>query len=260
MRAQYYIFDHLGSVREMTDSSGTIQARYDYDPYGRATSITSTVPSDFQYAGYYEHASSGLNLTLFRAYDPNTARWLSRDPEGEGSDATLYSYSFNDPVNLTDPLGLTVYIGQRSVLGSPFDHTAIVIIPDNPSDFPFTSLVISAGNSGPRDLSMTTNIFGHLVGEANSPNDTLDSRCKSGTLQNFTVVPTPPGQTDSKFIKNLISAASSYPNNQPYVMFPGLGAGYNSNSFTSGVISAAGGTPPALSGNTPGYSHPLPIP
>ena len=28
----YYTRDHLGSIREMTDSTGTIQARYDYDP------------------------------------------------------------------------------------------------------------------------------------------------------------------------------------------------------------------------------------
>ncbi|MEI9998552.1 MAG: hypothetical protein WDO13_04985 [Verrucomicrobiota bacterium] len=33
----YYTRDHLGSVRELTDSTGAIQARYDYDPFGRAT-------------------------------------------------------------------------------------------------------------------------------------------------------------------------------------------------------------------------------
>jgi RHS repeat-associated protein len=54
----------------------------------------------------YEHATSGLNLTLFRAYDPNTAKWLSRDTMGEGSDATLYSYVWNSSINLIDPLGL----------------------------------------------------------------------------------------------------------------------------------------------------------
>lgn len=102
----YYTRDHLGSVRELVNSSGAIVARYDYDPYGRTTVITGTVPSDFQYAGYYTHATSGLNLTMFRAYDPNTARWLSRDPLGEGSDATLYSYVWNDPLELFDPLGL----------------------------------------------------------------------------------------------------------------------------------------------------------
>ena len=47
-KGYYYTRDHLGSVREMTDGSGTIQARYDYDAYGRVTTITGTVPSDFQ--------------------------------------------------------------------------------------------------------------------------------------------------------------------------------------------------------------------
>lgn len=107
--AYYYTRDHLGSVREMTDSSGNIQARYDYDPYGRATAIINTIPSDFQYAGYYEHAPSGLNLTQYRAYDPITARWLSRDPlpDAERSQGpNLYGYVGNDPVAFRDPLGL----------------------------------------------------------------------------------------------------------------------------------------------------------
>jgi RHS repeat-associated protein len=104
--AYFYTRDHLGSVREMTDSNGTIQARYSYDPYGRATQVSGSMASDFQYAGYYEHAGSGLNLTLFRAYDPNTGKWLSRDPMGEGADSTLYSYVYNNPVSLDDPLGL----------------------------------------------------------------------------------------------------------------------------------------------------------
>jgi RHS repeat-associated protein len=102
----YYTRDHLGSVREMTDSSGNIQARYDYDPYGRVSQIQGTLASDFQYAGYYTHQTSGLDLTLFRAYDPNTAKWLSRDPLGEGIGPNLYAYVWNYPVGLTDPLGL----------------------------------------------------------------------------------------------------------------------------------------------------------
>jgi uncharacterized protein RhaS with RHS repeats len=52
------------------------------------------------------HQPSGLYLTQYRAYDPNTARWLSRDPLGEGFDSTLYSYVWNDPVDDTDPWGL----------------------------------------------------------------------------------------------------------------------------------------------------------
>jgi RHS repeat-associated protein len=96
----------LGNVRELTDSTGTIQAQYDYDPYGNTSLIQGTNMADFQYAGMYEHQTSGLNLTLYRCYNPNTGRWLSRDPLGEGADSTLYSYVLNVPVLGIDPLGL----------------------------------------------------------------------------------------------------------------------------------------------------------
>ncbi len=39
--------------------------------------------ADFRFAGMYYHTNSHLHLTLFRAYDADTGRWLSRDPIGE---------------------------------------------------------------------------------------------------------------------------------------------------------------------------------
>jgi hypothetical protein len=48
-----------------------------------------------------------LNLTLFRAYDPTSARWLSRDPIAERGGINLYAYVRNMPINAFDPLGLT---------------------------------------------------------------------------------------------------------------------------------------------------------
>src|SRR5438552_16185393 len=39
----YYTRDHLGSIHELTDSSGVMQSRYDYDPYGRRTRVTGSV-------------------------------------------------------------------------------------------------------------------------------------------------------------------------------------------------------------------------
>jgi len=113
-QSYYYTFDHLGSVREMTDSSGTIVARYDYDPYGRVTLVSGTNLSDFQYAGYYAHATSGLNLTMYRAYDSNTARWLSRDPIGENGGINLYGYVGNDPIYWVDGLGLSAVINYSN--------------------------------------------------------------------------------------------------------------------------------------------------
>jgi RHS repeat-associated protein len=102
----YYTRDHLGSVRELTDSSGAVQTRYDYDLYGRRTKLSGSVDADFGFTGHYYHQPSGLNLALYRAYDADLGRWLSRDPIGEVGGINLYGYVGNDPLNETDPLGL----------------------------------------------------------------------------------------------------------------------------------------------------------
>jgi len=54
-------------VRELTDLAGTIRARYEYDPYGRRTTVggTGNVDADFGFTGLYFHASSGLSLAVF---------------------------------------------------------------------------------------------------------------------------------------------------------------------------------------------------
>src|SRR5207249_8543738 len=119
----YYTRDHLGSVREMTDGTGAIHARYDYDPYGRLTKVQGDLDSDFIYAGYYNHSPSGLYATLNRFYDPDLGRWISRDPleTAEISQGpNLYAYVENDPTNFVDPLGLlTAVIVGGPTAGNP---------------------------------------------------------------------------------------------------------------------------------------------
>ncbi len=60
----------------------------------------------FQYAGYFYHGQSGLDLTMFRAYDPNLGRWISRDPIEEAGGLNIYAYVGGNPINAFDPLGL----------------------------------------------------------------------------------------------------------------------------------------------------------
>src|SRR6202021_2317075 len=63
----YWTQDFPGSKREMTNSSGTIEAQYLYDPFGQVTKIAETVPCDFGYAGYYLHAPSKLGMATYRS-------------------------------------------------------------------------------------------------------------------------------------------------------------------------------------------------
>jgi RHS repeat-associated protein len=102
----FYTRDHLGSVRELTDNAQVVRARYDYDPYGRMAKIQGDRDTVFAYADYFYHAASGLNLTIYRAYDSNFARWISRDPIGEVGGINLFEFVLNNPINYIDTTGL----------------------------------------------------------------------------------------------------------------------------------------------------------
>ena len=98
--------DHLGSVREMTDGTATVRARYDFDPYGRRSKLSGDADADYGYAGMLAHAPTGLSLAVYRGYDSTTARWLNQDPIGSSGGINLYSYVSGNPIGYTDPLGL----------------------------------------------------------------------------------------------------------------------------------------------------------
>jgi RHS repeat-associated protein len=105
----YYTRDHLGSLREVVDSSGALRARYSYDLYGRPRRLSGDVEASFGFAGMFYSSETGFFHTRFRAYDPEVGRWLSRDPLADAElqeGPNLYLYAANNPVNLVDPLGL----------------------------------------------------------------------------------------------------------------------------------------------------------
>jgi RHS repeat-associated protein len=142
----YFTKDHLGSVREMTDEMGTIEARYDYDPYGRLTKVTGSLDADFGFSGLYTH-SSGLSLAWFRAYDPGLGKWLSRDPLGETAGANAYAYVLGNPINALDLAGLSAaaaWIVMRGAVGRAAAAEAIGLGPENPiADIAATGLLVA---------------------------------------------------------------------------------------------------------------------
>jgi RHS repeat-associated protein len=110
----YYTRDHLGSVREVTGATGTLQGQYDYDAWGNSVVTKGKMQVDFGYTGHYFHQPSRLNLALYRVYSPNLGRWISRDPIEEAGGVNLYRYVSNNPVGLIDRLGLSDAVFDRN--------------------------------------------------------------------------------------------------------------------------------------------------
>ena len=108
----YYLNDALGSVRMLAVGSGAagVQASYTYGPYGDVIASSGSVPqgytNPFGFAGAHTDQETGFLYLINRYYDPATGQFLSVDPL-VGLTGQPYSYAGNDPVNASDPSGLS---------------------------------------------------------------------------------------------------------------------------------------------------------
>jgi RHS repeat-associated protein len=105
--ASWMHVDELGSVRLVTDESGTERSRVSYTPFGSASNSGETLA--FGYAGHRADLQGGLLYMKERYYDPTRGRFVSPDPvlSRSGSERNLASYNYagDDPVSFVDPNG-----------------------------------------------------------------------------------------------------------------------------------------------------------
>jgi RHS repeat-associated protein len=136
-RTEDYVYDHAARL------SAGFYSVDDYAPYG--TKSTSSASS------YLNMASTGTTVSLrdgftgkeeqgpdfgvgyidfgARQYSPTLSRWLVPDPMGEKYyDISPYAYCAGNPVNLVDPTGEFLYIGDYLFFqGRLFDQTGELI-------------------------------------------------------------------------------------------------------------------------------------
>lgn len=104
----WYLTDNLGSVRDITNSSGSIIDHRDYDAWGNMTYESDPTYGDrYGWTGREFDTETGLQYNRSRWYDLSTGRLISQDPLGfDAGDSNLYRYAQNQYSTMTDPAGM----------------------------------------------------------------------------------------------------------------------------------------------------------
>ncbi|WP_413935409.1 RHS repeat domain-containing protein [Nitrospira sp. BLG_1] len=116
----FYHQDGLGSVTDLTDSTGVTAKSYSYDAYGNILESPGTLDQPYTYTGREFDAESGFYYYRARYYDSTIGRFLGKDPLMlGGGDTNFYRYVRSNPVNRNDALGLTTMSMPRPIPGLP---------------------------------------------------------------------------------------------------------------------------------------------
>lgn len=115
----FYHYNHLGSIESVTNSDGDVVEQYRYDPFGGVTVAdgagnalpSSQIDNPFFFAGQWRDSESGLYYMRHRYYSASLGRFTSRDPLEYVDGLNAYAYAMSNPVNFSDPLGLSTSAG-----------------------------------------------------------------------------------------------------------------------------------------------------
>ena len=117
----FYHGDGLGSITELTDTTGTLAQSYTYSSFGKIEiQLDPAFVQPYTFTGREFDPETGLYFYRARTYDSLIGRFSQEDPTGfAGGDLNLYAYVLNNPLNRIDPLGLqAVGIGAGIGVGT----------------------------------------------------------------------------------------------------------------------------------------------
>ena len=100
--------DANGNIGQLiATDDGSLKAQYEYGPYGgtlRAAGDAADI-NPFRLSTKYTDSETGLLYYGLRYYNPDTARWVSRDPIGERGGINVFVFVLNHPSDLWDAKG-----------------------------------------------------------------------------------------------------------------------------------------------------------
>jgi RHS repeat-associated protein len=105
----FYGYDGHGSVRQLTNSAGSVTDSYDYDAFGNLINSTGSTPNNYLFAGEQYDPALGLYYNRARYLNTATGRFWSMDEwEGYSNDPRSlhkYLYASGNPIDRVDPSG-----------------------------------------------------------------------------------------------------------------------------------------------------------
>ena len=113
----YLHADGMGSVVKGTNSAGAVTLVRQYDAWGNLASGGDQ--PGYAFTGREWDPEVKLYYYRARYYEPGVGRFFSEDPVGLAEGVNLYVYVRNDPVQFSDPTGLTVWVCNRKAKTTP---------------------------------------------------------------------------------------------------------------------------------------------
>lgn len=103
----FYHADGLGSITEITNTSGAVVQAYTYSSFGKIESqLDSNFVQPYTFTSREFDPETGFYYYRVRTYDPSVGRFIHEDPIGFAGGINFYTYVQNNPANLVDPDGL----------------------------------------------------------------------------------------------------------------------------------------------------------
>ena len=108
----YLLTDRLNSTHALVDSTGVVTDSYSYSAFGELVDQSGITETDYLFTGQQYDNLTGLYNHRVRYFDPALGRFISQDtyPYDFENPVELnrYVYTANNPVNWTDPSGLSL--------------------------------------------------------------------------------------------------------------------------------------------------------